>query len=63
MKKVAFFSEIMIEDFDGAARTMFQLINRIDKNSRTSFLYIRPRAITIPKLSKPSGAHFTHADQ
>ena len=28
--KVAFFAEILIEDFDGASRTMFQLINRID---------------------------------
>ncbi|TDO21648.1 glycosyltransferase family 4 protein [Pedobacter duraquae] len=28
--KVAFFAEILVEDFDGASRTMFQLINRID---------------------------------
>ncbi len=34
--KVAFFAEILIEDFDGAARTMFQLINRID---HTQFEY------------------------
>lgn len=30
MKKVAFFAEILIKDFDGASRTMFQLIDRID---------------------------------
>lgn len=30
MRKVAFFTEILVEDFDGASRTMFQLINRID---------------------------------
>lgn len=32
MKRIAFFTEILIENFDGASRTMFQLINRIDKN-------------------------------
>lgn len=37
MKKVAFFSEILIEDFDGASRTMFQIINRID---HTAFSYL-----------------------
>ncbi|MDR2282476.1 MAG: glycosyltransferase family 1 protein [Sphingobacterium sp.] len=30
MKKIAFFTEILIADFDGASRTMFQLIERID---------------------------------
>ena len=39
MKKVAFFSEILIEDFDGASRTMFQIINRIDSSS-FSYLFI-----------------------
>jgi len=28
--KVAFFAEILVEDFDGASRTMFQIIKRID---------------------------------
>lgn len=28
--KVAFFADILVEDFDGAVRTMFQLIKRID---------------------------------
>lgn len=30
--KIAFFAEILIDDFDGASRTMFQLINRIPKD-------------------------------
>lgn len=30
MRRVAFFTEILIADFDGASRTMFQLIERID---------------------------------
>jgi glycosyltransferase involved in cell wall biosynthesis len=30
--KIAFFAEILIEDFDGASRTMFQLIHRIPKD-------------------------------
>ncbi|WP_293913828.1 MULTISPECIES: glycosyltransferase [unclassified Sphingobacterium] len=39
MIKVAFFAEMMIEDFDGASRTMFQLINRID-STKFEFLFI-----------------------
>lgn len=40
MRKVAFFTEILVEDFDGASRTMFQLINRIDKqNFKYFFIY------------------------
>ena len=31
--KVAFFAEILIEDFDGAARTMFQIIKRINPDN------------------------------
>ncbi|MXV16352.1 glycosyltransferase [Hufsiella ginkgonis] len=40
MKKirVAFFAEILIQDLDGAARTMFQLIGRIDP-ARFEFLF------------------------
>ncbi len=30
--KVAFFADMLIEDLDGASRTMFQLINRIHGN-------------------------------
>ncbi len=39
MVKVAFFAEILIEDFDGASRTMFQIINRIDPR-RYSYLFV-----------------------
>jgi glycosyltransferase involved in cell wall biosynthesis len=39
MVKVAFFAEILIEEFDGASRTMFQIINRIDR-SRFSYLFV-----------------------
>jgi glycosyltransferase involved in cell wall biosynthesis len=31
--KVAFFAEILVEDFDGASRTMFQIIKRIDPDN------------------------------
>ena len=37
--KIAFFAEILIEDFDGASRTMFQLIHRIPAD-RFEFLFI-----------------------
>ena len=37
--KVAFFAEILIEDFDGASRTMFQLLGRIP-HERFEFLFI-----------------------
>lgn len=30
--KVAFFADILVKDFDGASRTMFQIIERIPKN-------------------------------
>ena len=37
--KVAFFADILVEDFDGAVRTMFQLIKRID-TTRFDYLFI-----------------------
>ncbi|WP_221391443.1 glycosyltransferase family 1 protein [Dyadobacter sp. NIV53] len=37
--KVAFFAEILIEDFDGASRTMFQIIRRIP-NHQFEFLFV-----------------------
>jgi glycosyltransferase involved in cell wall biosynthesis len=37
--KVAFFAEILIKDFDGASRTMFQLIERIPKQE-FEFLFV-----------------------
>lgn len=39
MTRVAFFTEILTEDFDGAARTMFQIINRID-SSMYDYLFV-----------------------
>jgi len=39
MIKVAFFADILIPEFDGASRTMFQLIDRIDKN-RFAYMFI-----------------------
>src|SRR5690606_41225694 len=39
MIKIAFFAEILIEECDGASRTMFQIINRID-STQFSFLFI-----------------------
>ena len=59
--KIAFFAEILIEDFDGASRTMFQLIHRIPAD-RFEFLFfcgvgpdrlagfecVRVPAVTIP---------------
>jgi glycosyltransferase involved in cell wall biosynthesis len=37
--KVAFFSDMLVENFDGAVRTIFQLINRIDKE-RYEFFFM-----------------------
>jgi glycosyltransferase involved in cell wall biosynthesis len=37
--KVVFFAEILIQDFDGASRTMFQLLDRIDA-TRFDFLFV-----------------------
>ncbi len=66
--RVAFFAEILIEDFDGASRTMFQLINRIDK--RFEFLFIcgvGPEEIKgfeclrIPTINLPINTNYTMA--
>jgi glycosyltransferase involved in cell wall biosynthesis len=67
--KVAFFAEILIEDFDGASRTMFQLIKRID-HRRFDFLFIcgvGPDRILgfdclkIPVISLPLNTNYTMA--
>ena len=67
--KVAFFAEILIEDFDGASRTMFQLINRIDKE-RFEFLFICGvgpdqvngyECVKIPVINLPINAGYTMA--
>lgn len=59
--KVAFFAEILIEDFDGAARTMFQILNRIphDQYSFLFFCGMGPQTIhgyeciTLPTITTP----------
>lgn len=67
--RVAFFAEILIEDFDGASRTMFQLINRIDKE-RFEFLFICGvgpdqlngyECVKIPVINLPINAGYTMA--
>ncbi|QRQ99898.1 glycosyltransferase family 4 protein [Dyadobacter sandarakinus] len=59
--RVAFFADILIEEFDGASRTMFQLIRRIDPR-RFEFLFIcgtgpdtlaACECIRIPSLTLP----------
>ncbi|MBK0379906.1 glycosyltransferase family 1 protein [Mucilaginibacter sp. SD-g] len=67
--KVAFFAEMLIEDFDGAVRTMFQLIRRINK-ARFDFLFIYGtgpdqiddfESLKIPSVSLPINANYTMA--
>jgi glycosyltransferase involved in cell wall biosynthesis len=67
--KIAFFAEILIEDFDGASRTMFQLIKRIDQN-RFDFLFICGvgpdtimgyECVTIPVIHLPLNNNYTMA--
>lgn len=67
--KVAFFAEILIDDFDGAARTMFQLIHRIP-HQQFEFLFIcgnGPETIggfeclRIPKMHLPINPNYTMA--
>lgn len=67
--KVAFFAEILIEDFDGASRTMFQLINRIDP-ARFEFLFICGtgpdrlsgfECLKIPVITLPINSSYTMA--
>lgn len=69
MIRVAFFAEIMIPDFDGAARTIFQLVNRIDKN-KFEFLFIYGtgpdqiqdfESFKIPSLSIPIQQNYSMA--
>lgn len=67
--KVAFFAEILIEDFDGASRTMFQIIKRIDPN-QFEFLFIcgnGPASILgfdcihVPTLTLPFNKNYSMA--
>ncbi|MHA4895713.1 glycosyltransferase family 4 protein [Pedobacter sp. PWIIR3] len=67
--KVAFFAEILTADFDGASRTMFQLITRIDK-TKFDFLFIcgvGPEYIMgfptfkVPVINLPLNTNYTMA--
>jgi glycosyltransferase involved in cell wall biosynthesis len=67
--KVAFFAEILTEDFDGASRTMFQLINRI-RTDQFEFLFIcgsGPSEIAgfecfpVPSITLPINQRYTMA--
>ncbi|WP_413670758.1 glycosyltransferase family 4 protein [Mucilaginibacter sp. Mucisp86] len=71
MKKirVAFFAEILIEDFDGAVRTMYQLIKRIDRNI-FEFLFVYGagpdsiagfESLKVPALTLPINTGYTMA--
>ncbi|MCD8540218.1 MAG: glycosyltransferase, partial [Leadbetterella sp.] len=64
--KVAFFAEILIKDFDGASRTMFQLIERIPAGT-FEFLFVcgmdqagmqdRFRVLKVPTLRVPHATY------
>ncbi|NGF57985.1 glycosyltransferase family 1 protein [Parapedobacter sp. SGR-10] len=67
MIKIAFFAEILIEECDGASRTMFQIINRID-STQFSFLFIygkgpeqidKHASIRIPTLNTGLNADYS----
>ncbi|MBD1395344.1 glycosyltransferase family 4 protein [Mucilaginibacter glaciei] len=71
MKKirVAFFAEILIEDLDGAVRTMFHLINRINK-TRFDYLFVYGvgpaqigdfESVKIPSIALPVNATYSLA--
>ena len=69
MTKVALFAEILIKDFDGAARTVFQLIDRIDpKEFSYMFVYGNGpeqfrqfKSIKIPCLRLPVNDDYSFA--
>lgn len=67
--KVAFFADILAEKFDGAVRTMYQLINRID-TTRFEYLFIYgagPESILsfdsfrVPHINLPVNAGYSLA--
>ncbi|MFD0766802.1 glycosyltransferase [Mucilaginibacter lutimaris] len=67
--KVAFFADILVEDFDGAVRTIYQLIKRID-TTRFECLFIYGAGpdkilafdgIRVPKVSVPLNASYSVA--
>jgi glycosyltransferase involved in cell wall biosynthesis len=67
--RIAFFAEILIEDFDGASRTMFQLLRRIPTD-QFEFLFICGvgpdtlfgyQCITLPTLTIPFNRRYKMA--
>nr|WP_294940750.1 glycosyltransferase family 1 protein [uncultured Mucilaginibacter sp.] len=67
--KVAFFAEILTEGLDGAVRTMYQLISRID-TARFDFLFIYGdgpgsikgfKSLKVPSLNLPVNAGYSLA--
>ncbi|WP_229213771.1 glycosyltransferase family 4 protein [Dyadobacter psychrotolerans] len=67
--KIAFFAEILIEDFDGASRTMFQIIRRIPQQ-HFEFLFICGKGpdelfgfecVCIPTLTVPFNKSYSMA--
>jgi len=69
MIKVAFFADMLIADFDGAARTMFQLIHRIESD-KFEFFFIygdgpkqiyQHKSLKIPSLAIPINKNYSMA--
>ncbi|SEL00771.1 glycosyltransferase family 4 protein [Parapedobacter koreensis] len=67
MTKVAFFAEMLIEEFDGASRTMFQLIRRIDP-AEFDYLFVSGRSgqmdsphrtFSVPSVRVPINADYS----
>ncbi|RYU91413.1 glycosyltransferase family 1 protein [Mucilaginibacter terrigena] len=67
--KVAFFADILIEDFDGAVRTMYQLLYRID-TTRFDYMFIYGEgpenvlgfeSFQIPAVSLPVNTNYSIA--
>ncbi|TSD67332.1 glycosyltransferase family 1 protein [Inquilinus sp. KBS0705] len=67
--RVAFFAEILTEDFDGAVRTIYQIINRIDKHE-FEYLFIYGagpaqiagfKSLKVPSVALPFNSHYSIA--
>ena len=64
--KVAFFADMLIENFDGAARTIFQIINRIDTEKYEYFFmcgqppegYFPFRYYAVPSVDIPKNEDY-----
>ncbi len=64
--KVAFFAEILIEDFDGASRTMYQLLHRIPREEFEFMFFcgvppdqdLRSEVVELPTVQLPFNASY-----